>query len=89
MNKKAIQLVTAMLYEDMLVESGQIRPKMCVVLISGTSSLRITKEIKEACISGEVTMPAIAAAWSELTGKPFDSSRLPVRGFGPPRREVQ
>lgn len=76
-----------MLAEDALVESGQIRPQLCVVLVSGDSHIRITQEIKNACISGEVTMPMVASAWSELTGKTFDSSRLPARGFSPPKRK--
>jgi hypothetical protein len=85
MNEKAKQLVEAMLKEDEFLDYEKGLPFYCIVLVSGPDSrIRITEEMRDACISGEVTMPEIAEAWSELTGKPFDSSRLPPYGFGPP-----
>ena len=86
MNEKAKQLVEAMLDEDEFLNYEEGLPMIMAVLVSGDSHIRITQEMKDACISGEVNMPEIAEAWSELTGKPFDSSHLPPYGFGPPRR---
>ena len=78
MNEKAKQLVEAMLNEDEFLDYKEGLPD---------SHICITQEMRDACISGEVNMPEIAEAWSELTGKPFDSSHLPPYGFGPPRGE--
>jgi hypothetical protein len=86
MNEKAKQLVEAMLNEDEFLDYQEGLPIITAVLVSGDSHIRITHEMRDACISGEVTMPEIAEAWSELTGKPFDSSHLPPYGFGPLRR---
>ena len=81
MNEKAKQLVKAMLDEDEFLDYKEGLPMFSAVLVSGDSRIRITQEMKDACISGEVNLPEIAEAWSELTGKPFDSSRLPPYGF--------
>jgi hypothetical protein len=87
MNEKAKQLVEAMLAEDELLDYEKGLPFYCIVLLSEPDSrIRITAEMRAACISGEVTMPEIAQVWSELTGKPFDSSHLPPYGFGLPTR---
>jgi hypothetical protein len=86
MNEKATQLVEAMLEEDEFLNYEKGLPFYCLRLFSKPDSwIRITREMVDACRSGEVTMPELAEAWSELTGKPFDSSRLPSSGYGAPR----